>query len=510
MSGIDNKRIAKNTIALYIRMLLIMLIALYTSRVVLQNLGVIDYGIYNVVAGFVTMLSFLNLALSNSTQRFIIYYIGKGDENQLERVFSTAMISHILLGVIIAVVCEIVGLWYIHNVMVLPLERLDAALYAFHFAVISLFFGIVTVPYYADIIAHEKMSVYAAVSIIEALLRLGIAFVISVSSYDRLFFYAGLMMAAHVLIQLTYRQYSKIHFKEARFKYSFNRALFKEMMSFTGWTVIGNLAFTLHSQGTNMLLNYFFGPVVNTARGLAMQVQNSMIQFCNSFQTSVNPQIIKNYASGQIKEMNKLILRSSKISFFLLYFITLPLIFETETILSIWLKEVPAHLVIFVQLSAFISMMTALANPLGTAVSATGNIKTYQIVIGGILLLNIPCSFVLLKIGLAPYFVYIIQLIIECAALLTRLSLFNKLISLSFFEYLKTVLFRIAATLPVCCILLYLFKSCIHLNSVVELIIVTLFSWVVSAIIIWMLGLTKDERLMLINFAKSKIDDWRK
>lgn len=510
MSSTDNKRIAKNTIALYIRMLLIMLITLYTSRIVLQNLGVVDYGIYNVVGGFVTMLSFLNLALSNSTQRFIIYYIGKGDVSLLEKVFSTAIMSHLLLGLIIAVVCEVVGLWYIHNIMVLPNERLEAALFAFHFAVLSLVVVVITVPYYADIIAHERMSVYAIISIIEAVLRLGIAWAISMSSYDRLIFYAALMMASHILIQLSYRHYSKKHFKEANFRYSFDPPLFRKMLSFTGWTVIGNLAFTLHSQGTNMLLNYFFGPVVNTARGLAMQVQNSMVQFCNSFQTSVNPQIIKNYASGQLRDMNLLILRSSKVSFFLLYFITLPLIFETETILTIWLKEVPEYLITFVQLSAFVSMMTALANPLGTSVSATGEIKTYQIVIGGILLMNIPCSYILLKIGFSPYCVYVVQIFIECVALLTRLFLFNKLISLDIAEYFKVVILRILMTLPTCCIIIYFIKTQLKLSSFHELFIITILCWLVSIIVIWLLGITRQEKNICISFIKNKIDGWRK
>ncbi len=506
MSSVDNKRIAKNTLALYVRMLLIMLVTLYTSRVVLQKLGVVDYGIYNVVGGFVTMLSFLSLALSNSTQRFIIYYLGKGNDNQLEKVFSTAILSHLSLALLISIACEIIGLWYIHNVMVLPNDRLSAALAAFHFAVISLFVVIISVPYYADIIAHEKMSVYAIISITDSFLRLGVAFAISASSYDKLVVYAALMMLTQIVVQILYRQYSKSHFKEARFKYSFTLSLFKEMMSFTGWTVIGNLAFTLHSQGTNMVLNYFFGPVVNTARGLAMQVQNSMVQFCNSFQTSVNPQIIKNYASGQLREMNMLILRSSKVSFFLLYFISLPLIFETETILAIWLKVVPDYLVGFVQISAFISMMTALANPLGTAVSATGNIKKYQIVIGGVLLLNIPFSYMLLRIGMSPYIVYVVQLVIECVALILRLALFNHLISLNIVDYLKVVVFRIVVTLPICCFFIYLFKVNVHSHRIIELITVTIACWIISAIVIWFLGITNNEKEIVMTFVKNKLN----
>lgn len=510
MSSTDNKRIAKNTLALYIRMLLIMLITLYTSRVVLQQLGEVDYGIYNVVGGFVTMLSFLSLALSNSTQRFIIFYIGKGNDEQLEKVFSTAILSHLSLAIIIVIACEIIGLWYIHNIMVLPPERLKAALISFHFAVASLAVVVISVPYYADIIAHEKMSVYAVISIVDALLRLLVAFAISASSFDRLIVYAALMLFTQVIIQLLYRNYSKRNFKEARFKYTFSPNLFKEMMSFTGWTVIGNLAFTLHSQGTNMVLNYFFGPVVNTARGLAMQVQNSIVQFCNSFQTSVNPQIIKTYASGQLRDMNLLILRSSKVSFFLLYFISLPLFFETEAVLTIWLKEVPEYLVGFVRISVFVSMMTALANPLGTAVSATGNIKKYQLIIGGVLLLNVPFSYLLLRIGMSPYIVYIVQFIIECVALVLRLTLFNNLISLSIIEYLKTVIFRIVLTLPICCALVYLFKMYFPLQGIYELIVVTLVCWCVSAIVIWLLGMTKNEKIVVVNFIINKINEWRR
>ena len=506
--GAENKRIAKNTIALYIRMLFTMLVSLFASRVVLQSLGVVDYGIYNVVGGFVAMLSFLNLALSNCTQRFIIFYLGKNDSKQLEKVFATTILSHLLLGVLVVLVCEVIGTWYIHNVMVMPENRLYAALWAFHTAVASLFLVIVTVPYYSDIIAHEKMSVYAIVSIVESLFRLGIAYAISISTYDRLKIYAILILLVQFVVQLTYRQYSKRHFWEARFKYTLNYKLLKEMFSFTGWTVIGNLAFTLHSQGTNMLLNYFFGPVVNTARGLAMQVQNAIIQFCNSFQTSVNPQIIKSYASGQVNDMNLLITRSSRISFFLLYFIALPILFETEPILSIWLKQVPSHLVVFVRLSVLISMITALVNPFGTSVSATGNIKRYQIVIGGILLLNIPCSFFFLQLGYAPYIVYIVQFVIECLAMFTRIILFSKQISLNIPDYLKSVVLRIILTFPLCCLLLYGVKENLNCsNVIIEMFIVITLGWLIAAIVIWTLGIKREEKEVLINYIKGRINE---
>lgn len=423
MGSTNNKVIAKNTIVLYLRMIISMLISFYTSRLILKSLGVVDFGIYNVVSGFVVMLSFLNLSLSNSTQRYLIYYLGKGNLNKLKEVFSASLLIHSIFALVIVVVCECAGLWYIHMVMVFPIERMGAALVAFHCSIVSLFFVIIAVPFYADIIAHEKMGAYAAITLIDAVLRLGIAIALKFSQNDRLVIYAILLMVSQISIQLSYGYYSKTHFNEVGFVKQIGLKLIKEMLAFSGWTIIGNLAFILYSQGTNMILNVFFGPIVNTAR-LAAQVQGSLIQFCSSFQTAVNPQIIKQYASDDLLSMNILVLRSSKISFFLLYFISIPIFVEADSLMALWLEEVPPYLVGFVRLSVLVSFITALANPFATAISATGIIKKYQLIIGGILLLNLPVSLLFLYLGFSPYCVYFIQLAIEIFAIIVRIIFF--------------------------------------------------------------------------------------
>lgn len=509
MGSTNNKVIAKNTIVLYLRMIISMLISFYTSRLILKSLGVVDFGIYNVVSGFVVMLSFLNLSLSNSTQRYLIYYLGKGNLNKLKEVFSASLLIHSIFALVIVVVCECAGLWYIHMVMVFPIERMGAALVAFHCSIVSLFFVIIAVPFYADIIAHEKMGAYAAITLIDAVLRLGIAIALKFSQNDRLVIYAILLMVSQISIQLSYGYYSKTHFNEVGFVKQIGLKLIKEMLAFSGWTIIGNLAFILYSQGTNMILNVFFGPIVNTARGLAAQVQGSLIQFCSSFQTAVNPQIIKQYASDDLLSMNILVLRSSKISFFLLYFISIPIFVEADSLMALWLEELPPYLVGFVRLSVLVSFITALANPFATAISATGIIKKYQLIIGGILLLNLPVSLLFLYLGFSPYCVYFIQLAIEIFAIIVRIIFFSSQISIKIFDYLSQVLLRIVITLPICLFIPLWLKKQLCLNMIVELITITIFSWFISVIFIYCVGMTCEERISLKSIVKTKLTKFK-
>ena len=312
----NNKRIAKNTLLLYVRMLFMMGISLYTSRVVLNTLGIEDYGIYNVVGGVVAMFGFINGSMSSATQRYITFALGKGDKQRLQTVFSTTLQIHTLIALIIILLGETIGLWFLYNKMQIPADRMDAAFWVLQCSIISTVVMIVSVPYNADIIAHEKMSAFAYISILEVVLKLMIVYMLVIFSFDKLILYSFLILSIQVLIRFCYSIYCNRHFEETKYKNVWDKSLFKEMTGFAGWSMFGNLAGVLFNQGLNMLLNVFFGPVVNAARGVAVQVQNAVQQFVGNFQMALNPQITKTYAQGDLESMHKLMYRSAKFSFF--------------------------------------------------------------------------------------------------------------------------------------------------------------------------------------------------
>ena len=320
----NNKRIAKNTLLLYVRTLIVMLITLYTSRIVLNTLGVTDYGIYNVVGGVVAMFGFINGSMSSATQRYITFALGAGNRNNLQKVFSIALQIHALISVLIVILGETVGLWFMYTQMQIPADRMDAAFWVLQCSIASTVIMIISVPYNADIVAHEKMSAFAYISILEAVLKLSIVYMLVVFSYDKLIVYAFLVLAVQLLICLCYSRYCYRHFEESKYHHVWDKSLFKEMTGFAGWSMFGNLSAVLYSQGLNMLLNVFFGPVVNAARAVAVQVQSAIQQFVSNFQMALNPQITKTYAKGEMHEMHKLMFRSARFSFYLLFLLSLP------------------------------------------------------------------------------------------------------------------------------------------------------------------------------------------
>ena len=355
-----NKRIAKNALLLYFRMLFMMLVSLYTSRVVLATLGVEDFGIYNVVGGVITMFSFFNGAMSSSTQRYITFELGRGDFDQLQKVFQTSVNIHLLVALLILFLGETIGLWFFYEKMVIPASRMTAAFWVYQFSIITMMVMIVSVPYNAAIIAHEKMSIFAYISILEVLLKLGIVYLLYLTRSDKLIMYAALLCATQLLIRIVYGHYCSCHFKEVRYYWGWDLKLFKEMLYFGGWNLWGGFATVLFSQGINILLNMFFGPFVNAARGIAVQVQGAVTQFSTNFQTALNPQITKSYALGDFTYMHSLIFRSSKFTFLLLAVISFPILLETEMILQLWLNMVPAYTVVFVRLMLCITIIDAM------------------------------------------------------------------------------------------------------------------------------------------------------
>ena len=456
MSSDNNKRIAKNTLLLYVRMLFILAVTLYMSRITLNILGVDDYGIYNVVGGVVAMFGFINGSMSSATQRYITFALGKGDEWQLQKVFSTTLQIHVLIAFIIVILSETIGLWFLYNKMQIPADRMDAAFWVMQCSILSTVVMIVSVPYNADIIAHEKMSAFAYISVLEVLLKLAIVYMLVVFSVDKLILYAVLLLGIQLLIRFCYSIYCNRYFKETKYRHVWDKTLFKEMTGFAGWSLFGNLSSVLFTQGLNMLLNVFFGPVVNAARAVAVQVQSAIQQFVGNFQMALNPQITKTYAQGKMEEMHTLMFRSARFSFFLLFFLSLPVLFETEYILKVWLKTVPDNTVTFLRIMICTSLIYTCANPMIIANQATGKVKKYQAVCGSTLILILPISWILLALGFPAYSVFIVHFVMEGVCQLARMIMLRPLIGLRLRDYFWNIYSRVAIVVAAAVILPWL------------------------------------------------------
>ena len=448
-----NKRIAKNTLVLYVRMLFTMGISLFTSRVILQTLGVEDYGISSVVGGVISMFTFINAAMVSSTQRYLNFELVRGDANQLRSVFSTSLQIHALIALAIIVLSETVGLWFLNEKLVIPEARMTAAMWVYQCSILSCAVSIMSTPYNAVIVAHEKMSAFAYISILDVSLKLLVVYLLVVLPFDKLIILAVLNLLVQLFIRYIYTLYCHRHFPESYFQFRFNKTLFKEMFGFAGWSFWGNLAAILYTQGLNMMLNIFFGPIVNAARGIAVQVQSAVQQFVGGFQTALNPQITKNYASNNLPQMHSLMFRSARFSFLLLFFLSLPVLMETNFILTLWLKTVPDDAVIFTQIMICISLIYTTANPCIIANQATGKVKIYQMVVGGILLLILPISYVVLKLGAPAYSVFIVHFCIESVAQFSRMYMLRKLIHLPLWQYMKNIYIPIVSTVVIAIIL---------------------------------------------------------
>ena len=481
----NNARIAKNVIYLYLRMILLMAVSLYTSRIVLATLGIDDYGIYNVVGGFIGMFGFLNGAMSGSTQRFITIALGKDDKQRIKKVFSTCMIAHGLIALLIFVLAETVGLWFVLEKLVIPANRMTAAMVVYQCSVASTIVLIMSFPYNANIIAHERMSAFAYISIFEAFANLGIVFLLHIGTPDKLMLYAILYLVTKMVVVLVYRHYNRLHFAESEFHWFFDKQLLKEMLS--------------------LLLNIFFGPAINAARGIAVQVQSAVQMFAVNFQTALNPQIMTSYASGDMQTMHMLLLRSAKFSFMLLLCLMLPLILEINFVLNLWLKEVPAYTNVFVILMLCISMIDAVSNPFMTASAATGHVKIYQSVVGGILISIVPFSYLALKLGAAPYAVFLVHLAIAIVAFFTRLFIVRNLIKLSIRSYISKVIvpcFYVAVT----SIILSVAIKNILPDTTASAVLVTVTTAALVGTVSMLLGLTDSER----KFVLSKVPLFKK
>lgn len=499
----SSSRLMKNTILLYFRMALLMCINLYTSRIVLETLGVEDYGIYNVVGGVVVMLAFINDSMTVSTRRFLNFELGTGNKHRLHVVFVTSLNIFIIISLLIVIFGETFGLWFVKEKMVIPPERMTAALWVYHISIFTAVVDILNCPYFSAIVAHEKMKSFAYIAILDAILRLLLVYLLLVFDYDRLVFYALLYAAEKILIRLIYIVYCGRNFEECKYQWMYNKELFKEMAIFAGWNMWGNLAYVLYTQGLNMLLNVFFGPIVNAARGVAVQVQGTIGNFANNFQMAFTPQITKTYASGQMKETHLLIYRGTRLTFCLMLIMCLPLISETPTVLSIWLKEVPEGSVLFLRLLLVIVLIQKCINPLATAVSSTGKIRKYEFWVNSLMLTILPIAYLVLYFGGAAWTVFVVYLIIVILAFGLNLYIALPIMELSLADYTKHALKPCMVVLLFSLIVPASAKLLIDDSFFLSLLILICI-FVSTIIFSYIFGLDEEERSVITSNIKRK------
>lgn len=480
-----------------------MVVSLYTSRVVLQTLGINDFGIYNVVAGFVTMLGFLHGAMSSATQRFLAFELGKPGDKDVRGIFSMSLNIHILIALLVFVLGETIGLWFIQTQLAIPSDRIIAAESVFHLALLSYMLTIINVPYNALIIAHERMSIFAWISIIDVTLKLLIVFMLGWFSIDKLILYGILNLGIVFIVFIIYRSYCKKYFRESKFRIYWDKQLFKIMLSYTGWNLWGNIASVLSGQGVNVLLNIFFGPSVNAARAIAMQVSGALNGFVQNLQVAINPQIIKSYAAKEMHYMYHLVCYGAKYNFLLLFFLSMPVLINTDEILILWLGSTPEYISIFIRLIIIDSLINCISSPLMTSAQATGKIKLYQSIVGAVLLLNLPFAYLILKIGGEPHTVIYVSIVISICTFLARLIILKKLISLPISRYLKEVVGR---GLLIISTVLILYFSLIYFLGKLDFMwsLITICICVFCSIAFF--GFDKNERKFIFNKIKNKIN----
>lgn len=501
---LSGSKIAKNTAILYCRMFLLMIISLYTSRVVLHVLGEDDFGVYNVVAGVVAMFAILSQSLSTAISRFLTFELGKDNAQRLKRIFSSALSVQILMALVVVAVCEPLAFWLLNSHLNIPPERLQAANWVLQSSIFIFAVNLFAVPFNAAIIAHERMSAFAYMSLLEAVLKLTIAFLLYESSFDKLKTYAVLMLFVDICIRFVYIIYCRKKFAECKFEFVFDKSLLKEIGGFAGWSFIGNGVWILNNQGVNILTNIFFSVKVNAARGIATQVGNAVQQFVNNFTTALNPQITKSYAMGEYGYMQSLIFKGAKYSYYLMFFFALPICIETEQILDIWLHKVPEYATVFVRLTFVASLCTVTADTLVRVMFATGKIRKYQIVVGLVGLMVFPFTWLAYKMGCSPAAAYVIYAAIYFVLIFVRLLLVKQIMDISGRRYVKEVLLKIlyvslAACVPV--LPVYILIPC----RLVRLIAVCVVSSASTLLSIFFLGLDKKEKDFFVKRIKKYI-----
>ena len=497
-------RIAKNTLMLYFRMFFMMLLGLFTSRIVLEALGENDFGIYNVVGGVVAMFTIISGSLTTAVTRFITFEMGRGDNAQPNQVYSAAVCVLAVLSVLVILLVEPIGLWFIDNKMTIDPLRIPAARLVLHFSLFAFVVNLMSVPQMASITAHEKMSAYAYIGVLDGILRFCVALLIRRDVSDRLVLYAMLMSLVVLIVRIAYGIYCRLHFPECRLCPVRQKGLFKEMFSFAGWNFIGSASGVARDQGGNILVNLFSGPAVNAARGVAVQLNSVILSFVTNFMTAVNPQITKSYASGEREYMHSLLRKSSRLSFYLLFVLSLPMLLNADFILALWLKDVPQYTAIFVQLFIIYNLCESISYPLVTAMLATGKIRNYQIVVGGLQLLNLPVSYILLRIGYPPEVTVVVAIAVSQICLAARLFMLKDMIGLSAKAYLSRVYFNVIKVAAVASAVAILVVSWLPEGTLYSCISIAV-STLIAGLSCLFVGCTPSERQELMSMVKNRI-----
>lgn len=490
-----NRRIAKNAMLLYIRMGVMMIISFFTARITLEALGVVNYGINNVVGGLVSMFSLISSSLSSSVSRFITFGLGKGDKKELNTIFSTSVNIHIILAIIVVIAIETIGIWFLNNKMTIPADRLTAAHWVLQCSTFMFALGLLSTPYNAAIIAHERMDVYAYFTLFDAFSRLAIVFSIKYYGGDKLILLAIISLIPSLIKQFYYWHFSKRNFEECTYHAVWDKKIFKEMFSFAGWNFIGNSATIMKGQGINIVINMFVGPTVNAARGISTQISSIIGQFVRNFMVALDPQITKEYASGNFVRMHSLISNGTRLSYYLLLVLSIPLMIEIESILYIWLGQVPEHTVWFARLAIMLNLSDLLSDSLDTAQKASGKIRNYEITVNGVAIINLPLSYVLLRLGCIPEVTYIVSIAISQTCLFLRLCFLRKSISLSLRQFIYEVYIKVIYISTIAVFVPLLFHFIIE-NQYIRLISVCAVSALTSTTTIYFLGCNKEERQM--------------
>ncbi len=500
-----NKRIFKNTILLYFRMAVTMAVTLYTSRVILNVLGVEDYGIYNIVGGLVVLFSFLNSALTQATQRFLTFELGKKDFDKFNEIFNMSVILYLFLSVIIIFLAETVGLWFLNNKLNISNDRMYAANWVYQFSLLAFVLNLLKTPFNAVIVAYEKMSFYAYTSIFEVVFKLVIVFLLTAVFVDKLILYSGLVAVVSATLLFAFLLYCVNNFSTCKFKYYWDRQLLFRIGQFSGWTLFGSLSVMFANQGVNVILNMFFGVTVNAAVGVANQLCGAVQKFVSNFQMAFNPQVTKSFANNETKYLDSLVFRTSKLSFCLIFILAIPFLFKTQGIMTLWLGQVPEYAVVFCKLILISMIIEAFSGPLWMIIQASGNIRNYQIWMSGIKWIEFLGAIVLFNLGYNPFYAYVMRCIVSIISLIARLLILKKQLKFKSYRFVKEVLFRgffIALTVVVS--MKYISQLFFNSNSIISIIGLSVVSFVLNVLVIALLGLTKSEREYVLSVLTKK------
>ena len=501
MTVSSNSTILKNTVLLYIRMFVTMLVSLFTVRVVLRTLGVVDYGVYNVIGGVVTSIAFISDVLANASQRFFSVEIGKGDPASLKKTFNLVFLVYCLAGVLILILAETIGLWFLNVKMDIPIERMEAANWVYQFAILSFLVSLISSPFQSMIIANEKMNIYAYMSILDVVFKLAIVYLLVMFPFDKLKLYAILMFAVTLINRMIYVIISRHEFKETKFELLWDKQGFKSIFGYSSWILVGSFSFIVNTQGINILFNLFFGPIANAAYAIGNQVKTAVNSFAGSFFTATRPPIIKSYAQKDYVQTEKLFYFSSKIIFILLFILITPLFVAIEPILKIWLGEVTEYMPIFVRLMLIYALIVSMSEPITAIVQAAGEVKKYHGIVDVFTLITLPISYVIFKLGGSAYWGFVVSIIVFIVAHLIRLLVLRSFYKISIARYFHKLVLPSLISISSVVVIYYVFSTIVGENIVVLMGLSSLVAMALS----WLVVLEKEERESLIRLVKSKI-----